>query len=92
MGKKKKAKAPDYLTAVKKADREREIALHGKLISTRPLRIEKSKKVYDRNRYRKGGCSHYDDSLLSFFSYNEVLIIAIPKFLRLRFRCRLSGR
>ena len=85
MGKKKKVKDPDYLTAVKRADREREIALHGKLISTRPLRIEKSKKVYDRNRYRKGGCSHYDDSLLSSF-------IVTLKFLHLKFRYLLSGR
>ena len=66
MGKKEKPKFLDYLNAVKKADREREIAQHGKQISTRPLRIVKSKKVYDRNRYKKRGCSSYDDSL-SFF-------------------------
>jgi len=58
----KKMGFSDYLNAVKKADREREIAQHGKLISTRPLRIVKSKKVYDRNRTKRG-CSNYDDSL-----------------------------
>ena len=62
MGKKEKPSFLDYLNAVKKADREREIAQHGKLISTRPLRIVKSKKVYDRNR-KKRDCSGYDDNL-----------------------------
>ena len=38
----------DLRKAVKKADREREIALHGKVISTRPTRTHKSKKVYSR--------------------------------------------
>ena len=66
MGKRQKPTFLEYLNAVKKADREREIATHGKLISTRPLRIVKSKKVYDRNR-KKRDCSNYDDSL-SFFS------------------------
>lgn len=90
MGKKKKVKDPDYLTAVKRADREREIALHGKLISTRPLRIEKSKKVYDRNRYRKGGCSHYDDSLLFFGGItNERTFYCNPKILA--FKISLSA-
>lgn len=38
----------DYLLAVRKADREREIERHGKQISTRPTRTHKSKKAYDR--------------------------------------------
>lgn len=42
-----------YLNAVKKADRELEIAMHGKLISTRPTRVKKSKKVYDRKKFKK---------------------------------------
>ena len=62
MGKTVKPSFLDYLNAVKKADREREIAQHGKLISTRPLRIVRSKKIYDRNR-KKRDCSNYDDSL-----------------------------
>ena len=62
MGKTEKPTFLDYLNAVKKADREREIAQHGKQISTRPLRIVKSKKVYDRNR-KKRDCSGYDDNL-----------------------------
>ena len=62
MGKKEKPAFLDYLNAVKKADREREIELHGKQISTRPQRIVRSKKVYDRNR-KKRDCSGYDDGL-----------------------------
>lgn len=55
MGKSKKRKSyriteNDYILAVKKAERELEIELHGKQISTRPTRIHKSKKVYDRKR------------------------------------------
>lgn len=38
----------DYILAVRKADREREIELHGKIISTRPTKTHKSKKAYDR--------------------------------------------
>ncbi len=67
MGKKEKPKFLDYLNAVKKADREREIAQHGKLISTRPLRIVKSKKVYDRKRDKRD-CSNYNDGSLFFYS------------------------
>jgi len=40
----------DYILAVKKAERELEIELHGKQISTRPTKVHKSKKVYDRKR------------------------------------------
>lgn len=70
MGKTEKPTFLDYLNAVKKADREREIAQHGKLISTRPLRITKSKKVYDRNR-KKRDCSYNDDSLFFFASVSH---------------------
>lgn len=66
MGKKEKPRFLDYLNAVKKADREREIAQHGKLISTRPLRIVKSKKVYDRKRDKRD-CSNYNDGSLFFY-------------------------
>ena len=66
MGKKEKPRFLDYLNAVKKADREREIAQHGKLISTRPLRIVKSKKVYDRKRDKRD-CSKFNDGSLFFF-------------------------
>ena len=38
----------DYIKAVKKADREREIEQHGKLISTRPTKTHQSKKIYNR--------------------------------------------
>lgn len=38
----------DYIKAVKKADRELEIAQYGKLISTRPTKIHQSKKAYNR--------------------------------------------
>lgn len=42
----------DYIKAIRKADREIEIANHGKLISTRPSRTHKSKKSYSRKNYR----------------------------------------
>lgn len=67
MGKKGNPSFLDYLNAVKKADREREIAQHGKLISTRPLRIVKSKKIYDRKREKKRGYSTYNDDGLFFY-------------------------
>ena len=38
----------DYIKAVRKADREQEIEMHGKVISTRPTKADKSKKTYDR--------------------------------------------
>ena len=55
MGKKKsnKISQTDYIKAVKKADREIEIAKYGKLISMRPTSIHKSKKAYDRKRNKK---------------------------------------
>lgn len=40
----------DFINAVRKADREREIELHGKQISTRPTRVHQSKKVYNRKK------------------------------------------
>ena len=43
----------DYIKAVRKADRENEIANHGKLISTRPTRTHKSKKTYSRKDKHK---------------------------------------
>lgn len=49
----KKNQVLDYVNAVKKADREREIAEHGKLISTRPTKIKKSKKAYNRKENKK---------------------------------------
>lgn len=42
----------DYINAVKKADREHEIALYGKQISMQSTKVHKSKKVYDRNKYK----------------------------------------
>mgnify|MGYP007069865051 CR=1 FL=1 len=68
MGKKENPSFLDYLNAVKKADREREIAQHGKLISTRPLRIVKSKKVYNRKREKKRGYSTYNDDLFFYLA------------------------
>lgn len=82
MGKKEKPKFLDYLNAVKKADREREIAQHGKLISTRPLRIVKSKKVYDRKRDRRD-CSNYNDGSLFFCGSEERMIAWCSQFARL---------
>lgn len=43
----------DYINAVKKADRELEIAMYGKQISMRGSVMHKSKKVYDRKKYKQ---------------------------------------
>lgn len=43
----------DYIKAVKKADREREISTHGKIISTRPTKIHNPKNAYNRSQSKK---------------------------------------
>ena len=43
----------DYVNAMKKANRELEIALFGKQVSMCKTRTHKSKKVYDRNRMKR---------------------------------------
>ena len=43
----------DYILAVKKANREIEIAMFGKQVSMRGAVTHKSKKVYDRNRMKR---------------------------------------
>ena len=43
----------DYIKAVRKADREREIEMHGKVISIRPPKTHKSKKAYDRKKNKR---------------------------------------
>ena len=43
----------DYIKAVRKADREREIEMHGKVISTRPTKAHKSKKAYSRKKNKR---------------------------------------
>lgn len=43
----------DYIKAVRRANREDEIEYHGKQISLRPTKIEKSKKAYNRKKFRK---------------------------------------
>lgn len=43
----------DYIKAVRKADREREIEMHGKVISTRPTKTHKSKKTYSRKKNKR---------------------------------------
>lgn len=43
----------DYIKAVRKADREREIEMHGKVISTRPTKTHKSKKAYSRKKNKR---------------------------------------
>lgn len=49
---KNKITEKDYINAVKKADREREIELFGKQISTRPTRIHNPKIIYKRQKYK----------------------------------------
>lgn len=43
----------DYITAVKRADRELEIALYGKQVSMCQTRTHKSKKAYNRQRDKR---------------------------------------
>ena len=43
----------DYIKAVRKADREREIEMHGKDISIKPPKTHKSKKAYDRKKNKR---------------------------------------
>ena len=43
----------DYIKAVKKANRDLEIALFGKQVSMRGAVSHKSKKVYDRKKLKK---------------------------------------
>lgn len=42
----------DYINAMRKANRELEIALHGKQVSMCKGRVHKSKKVYDRKKIK----------------------------------------
>jgi len=49
---KKRITVKDYIKAHRKASREEEIALHGKLCSGRG-KIEKSKRAYDRKGAKK---------------------------------------
>ena len=50
---KKKITQQDYVTAMKKANRELEIALFGKQVSMCKTRTHKSKKVYDRKKFKR---------------------------------------
>lgn len=59
MAKKKQITQLDYIIAVKKADREHEIALYGKQISMRPTNIHKSKKVYNRKKMKMQSYAMY---------------------------------
>ena len=43
----------DDIKAVRKADREREIEMHGKVISIKPPKTHKSKKAYDRKKNKR---------------------------------------
>ncbi|MCR5454413.1 MAG: hypothetical protein K6F33_05445 [Bacteroidales bacterium] len=77
MNKRKKTSAAlDALQAAKKASREEEIRLHGKLISMRPTKIRQSKKVYNRKRYRKNP-DRYDDGRDFFCGYLNLFRLAI---------------
>ncbi|MBO7561335.1 MAG: hypothetical protein J6T04_00430 [Bacteroidales bacterium] len=49
----KKIKKKSVIKAVKAVDRQLEIEKFGKLISTRPTRIAKSKKKYDRKSAKR---------------------------------------
>ena len=44
----------DYIKAIRRADRLREIEMYGKVISTRQPHPGKSRKAYNRKRDKKG--------------------------------------
>lgn len=50
---KKRITEKDYIKAVKKADREREISTHGKIISTRPTKVHNPRNEYKRSQSKK---------------------------------------
>ena len=49
----------DYIKAVRKADREREIEMYGKVISIKPSKIHTSKMAYDRAKEKNR--KNFDD-------------------------------
>ena len=49
----KKITEVDYIKATRKADREAEIAKHGKLISMRPTKVHNPKNEYKRSKNKK---------------------------------------
>lgn len=70
---KKRTSVDLYVNAVKRADREEEIRRHGKLISTRPARIVKSKKIYSRKGNKKNPDQYGSDFFVRWFLYKERL-------------------
>lgn len=50
---KSKITEQDYVTAMRRANRELEIALFGKQVSMCKTRTHKSKKVYDRKKFKR---------------------------------------
>ena len=50
---KSKITEQDYVNAMKRANRELEIALFGKQVSMCKTRTHKSKKVYDRKKFKR---------------------------------------
>lgn len=53
MKQKTKITEKDYINAIKKADREFEIAMYGKQVSMRGSITHKSKKAYNRQEFKK---------------------------------------
>ena len=50
---KSKITEQDYVNAMRRANRELEIALFGKQVSMSKTRTHKSKKVYDRKKFKR---------------------------------------
>ncbi len=73
---KKRTSVDLYVNAVKRADREEEIRRHGKLISTRPARIVKSKKIYSRKGNKKNPDQYGSDFFLcvGFFIKKDFMV------------------
>ena len=53
MKSKTKITEQDYVTAMKRANRELEIAMFGKQVSMSKTRTHKSKKAYDRKKFKR---------------------------------------
>ena len=86
MGKKKNTAVLDALKTAKKKNREEEIFLHGKQISTRPTKIQKSKKVYDRKRDRKNPNLYKDGSdFFIFLKLKEKRLVFFQQIMKKNF-------
>jgi len=77
----------DFLLANRRASRAEEIEAHGKQIQFRSA-IQKSKKVYDRNRLKRAAIKSDDGSFISK-SFEQFFLVAYSRHLH---TCLNSGK